>query len=59
MWVVKAAGCYLGDRDKLEDDKAKAHRHRYKQNALDHSVTWSLFNTWADGKPIKMSVEKA
>ena len=58
MWIVKAAGCYLGDRDKLVDDRKDAHKHKYKQRALDHATTYSLFNQWIDGSPINMSVEK-
>lgn len=58
MWVVKVAGCYLGDRDKLVDDRKDAHKYRYKREALDHGVTWSLFNQWIDGRNIDTSVEK-
>ena len=55
-WIIKAAGCYLGNKDKLEDEAKAAHRFHYKQEALDHAVTWSLFNQWADGREVDMKV---
>jgi hypothetical protein len=56
MYIIKAAGCYLGDKDVLVDEPEKAHQHRYKKVALTHASVWSMFHQWIDGKPIEMRV---
>lgn len=59
MWIIKAAQCYLGDKDKLVDTAEEAHQYRYKQAAKDHATTWCIFHTWADGSQIRTSIEPA
>ncbi len=58
MWIIKAGKCYLGDKDKLVDDRKAAHQFRYKKVALDHASVWALFHQWIDGNEINMSVER-
>ena len=59
MWIIKASGCYLGNKDKLVDDANDAHKHKYKKDALTHATTWSIFHQWIDGREIDMKVVKA
>ena len=58
MWVIKTRGVYLGDRDGFVDEKTKAHKFRYKKEALDHAAVFALFHEWVDGE-ITTTVEKA
>ncbi len=58
-WIIKAAACYLGDRDKLVDVPEEAHKFHYKHEAKDHAIVWALFNQWADNSAIDVTVVKA
>jgi hypothetical protein len=58
-WIIKAAQCYLGSKDKLVDTPEEAYEYHYKREAKDHATTWCIFHQWADGSPIRTSVEPA
>lgn len=58
-WIIQAAQCYLGPKDKLVDKPEEAEPFKLKSKAKLHATTWCIFHQWADGSPIRTFIKSA